>query len=132
MPPPGDAPLLDWTPPDTDRQGETYIHEFDFTRLNTQQLRIYKIMKDGAWRTLREINRATIRYDKPEGEPEASISARLRDLRNMFGLKIDRRRRGEKTKGLNEYRIGKNERIHDHAGKDRVICRDPSRPPEGF
>jgi predicted ArsR family transcriptional regulator len=58
-------------------------------------------MVDGKWRTLREIADAlTI--------PEASASARLRDLRKeRFGnYQVERQRRGEGRKGLFEYRMG--------------------------
>ena len=90
--------LFDWTPPDTDRYGETYVAEFDQDRLSRQQSVVYAVMKDGHWRTLGEIHALT-------GAPEASISARLRDLRNMFSLTVDRRRRGEPSAGLFEYRV---------------------------
>lgn len=54
-------------------------------------------MKDGSWHTLPEIAAGT-------GDPEASISARLRDLRKpRFGsYVVDRRRRSQ---GLFEYRL---------------------------
>ena len=55
-------------------------------------------MKDGCWRTLFEIARLT-------GDPEASISARLRDLRKdrFGGYELQGRRLG--SKGLWEYRL---------------------------
>jgi hypothetical protein len=57
-------------------------------------------MIDGQWRTLAEIS-AVIRC------PEASVSARLRDLRkNKFGgYLVERRRRGAERRGLFEYRV---------------------------
>lgn len=39
------------------------------------------------------------------GAPEASASARLRDLRRA-GLTVERRRRGDPKAGLWEYRVG--------------------------
>jgi hypothetical protein len=69
-------------------------------RLNGQQRRVYLAMRDGAWRTLREIADAT-------GDPDASVSARLRDLRKekFGGFIVERRRRGETPKGTHEYRL---------------------------
>jgi hypothetical protein len=66
--------LLDWTPPASSYGGATYDPARDGPRLNRQASAVYAVMADGAWRTLREIAEAT-KY------PEASISARLRDLK---------------------------------------------------
>lgn len=90
--------LLNWTPTPTERFGATFISAFDFDRLNAQELRVFQAMKCGTWRTLREIAVIT-------GDPEASISARLRDLENIHGLTKLKRRRGPETRGLYEYRI---------------------------
>lgn len=87
--------LLEWTPPPSHRYGETYSSTLDFDRLNRQQRLVFDALKNGGWWTLRELADAT-------GQPEASISARLRDFRNMFGLTVDRRRR---TPSLHEYRL---------------------------
>lgn len=80
------------------RDGDTYEEEFDFDRLNAQAKRVYLVMKDSEWRTLSEISSYT-------GDPEASISARLRDLRKArFGsFVVERRRRNEN--GWYEYRV---------------------------
>lgn len=85
---------------DADHDGDTYERRFDKERLNRQQRLIYEVMRDGRWRTLREIGDIT-------GEPEASISARLRDFRKeKFGrFNVDRRRRGEEARGIFEYRL---------------------------
>ena len=93
-------PQFDFTPPESDRHGETYSPEFDFDRLNKQQARVYRAVSSGCWLTLREISDIT-------GDPEASISARLRDFRKseFGGLTIERRRRGEPKRGLFEYRL---------------------------
>jgi len=76
-----------------DFSGRTYEPAFDRERLNAQQKRVFSLMADGQWRTLDEIRTVT-------KDPEASISARLRDLRNKYGLTVDRRRRGDPKQGL--------------------------------
>lgn len=59
--------------------GRTYDPAKDGQRLGKQLARVLDCMKDGQWRTLREIAHAT-------GDPEASVSARLRDFRKQpFG-----------------------------------------------
>jgi hypothetical protein len=82
------------------QDGDTYDPVIDHGRLNAQSKRVYGLMRDGNWRTLREISTAT-------GDPEASVSARLRDLRKakFGGYEVGRRRRGESS-GLWEYRVG--------------------------
>ena len=80
--------------------GPGYDPEFDRERLTGQLRRIWDLMCDGSWRTLSEIARAT-------GDPEASISAQLRHLRkDRFGAhEINRRRHGDWSSGLWEYRL---------------------------
>lgn len=75
-------PLLDYKPP---FDGETYKHDRDFARLNGQLCRVKELMSDGKWRTLRDIADAV-------GGSEASVSARLRDLRkDKYGaLSVER------------------------------------------
>lgn len=80
-----------------DFDGATYEPEFDRSRLNAQQRRVFDVMLDGRWRALNEISAVT-------SDPEASVSARLRDFRK-FGFTVDRQRRGEATRGLFEYRL---------------------------
>ena len=84
----------------TDFDGATYDPDFDHARLTSQLDRVRTLMQDGQWRTLREI------ADKV-GDPEASVSARLRDLRKeKFGAwRVERRRRGAPERGLHEYRL---------------------------
>lgn len=79
------------------RDGDTFDPEFDLDRLNKQMRRVWDVMRDGRWRTLSEISSVT-------GDPEASISARLRDFRKkkFGGLVLNRRRR---FSGLYEYQI---------------------------
>lgn len=81
-----------------DFSGKTYVPQFDRERLNAQQRRVFDLMLDGKWRTLEEIHKKT-------HDPEASISARLRDLRNKFAFTVDRRRRGDPKNGLFEYQL---------------------------
>lgn len=68
-----------------DFAGETYVRERDGARL-TRQLDIVKAqLLDGLWHTLHELSEKT-------GAPEASISARIRDLKKAAhgGYTIDR------------------------------------------
>ena len=62
-----------------DRDGETFDHKRDVKRLNAQAQRVWNVMADGRWYSLREIAAKC-------GDPEASISARIRDLKKpQFG-----------------------------------------------
>lgn len=69
----------------------------DHERLGRQLVAVRSLMLDGRWRSLAEIAEAT-------GSPEASVSARLRDLRKPRNgaFSVDRRRR---TQAQYEYRI---------------------------
>ena len=80
-----------------DRDGKTYAAPHDLFRLNAQAHRVYEFMFARDWVSLQEISRVT-------GDPEASISARLRDLRKpKFGAFIVNRRR--RTQGTWEYQL---------------------------
>lgn len=81
--------------------GETYNADVDGARLFRQLSRVRTFMRSGEWRTLAEISAAV-------GSPEASVSARLRDLRKekFGGYLVERRRRGLAARGLWEYRLG--------------------------
>lgn len=81
----------------TDFDGETFNREQDGARLSRQLESVFDLMKDGKWRTIREIAART-------KKPETSVSARLRDLRKeKFGSwNVDRRKVGV---GLFEYRV---------------------------
>lgn len=57
-----------------DFDGDTYDHDRDHDRLAVQLGRVRRFMSDGKPHLLRDIARGT-------GDPEASVSARLRDLR---------------------------------------------------
>jgi hypothetical protein len=80
--------------------GATYSAALDGSRLARQLESVRKIMSDSVWRTLSEVEAET-------GHPQASISARLRDLRKPRhgSLTVERRRRGEAAAGLFEYRV---------------------------
>lgn len=80
-----------------DHDGATYDRERDKVRLNAQQRRIFDVMSCGYWYKLHEIAAQT-------NDPEASVSARLRDLRKakFGGHEIERRYVGD---GLWEYRM---------------------------
>jgi len=83
-----------------DFDGATYERAHDKARLTGQCLRVFTAMSDGRWRTLAEIEAVT-------GDPQASISARLRDLRKpKFGeYTVNRRARGPRENGLFEYQL---------------------------
>ncbi len=78
--------------------GAAYVHDRDAPRLTDQLHRILGVIRDRQWHTLGEIEDRT-------GDPQASISAQLRNLRKFrFGSHtIDRRYVGN---GLYEYRLG--------------------------
>lgn len=84
--------------------GPEYKTRTDHTRLSSQHLRIRTLMFDKKWRTLQEISEVT-------GDPVASISAQLRHLRKKrFGSHtVERRSRGNRDKGLFEYRVIKHD-----------------------
>ena len=81
-----------------DHDGETYERALDKVRLNAQTRRVFDVMRDGQWHTLRGVALAT-------GDPEASVSARLRDLRKpkFGGFTVERRRHA--TSGTFQYRL---------------------------
>lgn len=77
--------------------GDTIEPVRDTSRLAAQLGRVTALMRDGRWRTLAEISQTT-------GDPESSVSARLRDLRKVkHGLWTVERRYVER--GLFEYRV---------------------------
>ena len=79
--------------------GETYSQEHDRGRLRVQvnTVRTFMLRNIGDWYTLAELHGEL-------GFPEASISARLRDLRKAaFGSFIVERRR--RRQGTWEYRV---------------------------
>lgn len=84
-------------PPDGPRQGDTYDDTRDRDRLNRQARLVWRVMTDHQWHTLAELSFLT-------DQPEASVSARLRDLRKRrFGSHtVHRRYAGG---GLWEYQL---------------------------
>ena len=72
----------------------------DFARVANQRVLVLAIMAGGAWLTLREVAERV-------GSPEASVSARLRDLRKRQygGHTVDRRRKYGDEHGTHEYRL---------------------------
>ena len=82
---------------DGPRDGTTFDPTRDMARLNKQARDVATVMIDGRWRSLRELSDAT-------GHPEASVSARLRDLRKTrFGAHVvERQNMGG---GLWNYRL---------------------------
>jgi DUF971 family protein len=81
------------------RDGITYCHERDGIRLHKQHKRVLEVMEDGKEHTLAELALRT-------RDPEASVSARLRDLRKArFGSYDIQRRYVER--GLYAYRLVK-------------------------
>jgi hypothetical protein len=80
-----------------DFDGATYRRALDHARLGKQLMRVALLMADGQWRTLHSIAAMT-------NDPEASISARLRDLRKrkFGGHTVERERI---IGGLYRYRI---------------------------
>lgn len=77
--------------------GETFEPELDAERLSRLLDRVRRLMLDGHWRTIGEIQRLV-------GGSEAGVSARLRDFRKprFGGYTVERRRiKG----GLHEYRV---------------------------
>lgn len=80
--------------------GKTYEERHDGERLASQFERVFSLMKDGRWRTLEEIA-ATVHGS------ESGVSARLRDMRKpkFGGHTVERRARGDRERGLFEYRL---------------------------
>lgn len=88
-----DIPLYD---------GPAYDPTLDKKSLIGQTKRVFDAMKDGKFRTLREIEDIT-------GDPQSSISAQLRHLRKeRFGSHTVNRQRRElllSTRGIHEYQL---------------------------
>lgn len=89
------VPLLDWRPPEpADIKGASFDPDRDGKRLNAQCQRVFNLMRDGNWRTLAQISFVT-------QDPEASVSARLRDL-DRLGFTKERK---YVSRGLWSYRL---------------------------
>lgn len=86
--------------------GETFDPHVDGPRLESQQARVESLMADGFWRTLAGISAELRRRHPGTKDTEASISARLRDMRRR-GWTIHRER-VHSMSGLYQYRAVKN------------------------
>lgn len=77
--------------------GSDYDHKRDSERLTNQYQRVFFLMQDGDWRSLRNIADST-------GDPESSVSAQLRHMRKeRFGNHtVEKKHEGE---GLYLYRV---------------------------
>lgn len=64
--------------------------------LPAQTLAVYRALSDGTWLTLAEVSDRS-------GAPQASASARIRDLRHIPGLDVQRRSTG--SPGIYVYRL---------------------------
>lgn len=86
-------PLLD----DVRFNGADYVPERDNARLTGQLLRVWNVVSNGGWHTLKEISQKT-------GDPEASVSAQLRHLRKdrFGGYTVERK---HIQMGLYKYRV---------------------------
>lgn len=81
------------------RDGQTYNHARDGQRLAAQHQRVLAALRNGSWWTLASLSEQT-------GDPEASVSARLRDLRKpRFGSYLIERE--YVRRGLWRYRLVK-------------------------
>lgn len=77
--------------------GTTFEYDRDGKRLGKQFIAVRQFMLDGQWHTLREIADAV-------GAPEASVSARLRDMRKPRFGELDVQREYVDG-GLHVYRL---------------------------
>jgi hypothetical protein len=91
---------FDDLPPESQEfDGETFDKAVDGSRLRRQLNSVRTLMWDEQWRTLSQIALGL-------GYPEASISARLRDLRKpKFGGYVVERKRATDQSGLFLYRL---------------------------
>ena len=98
----GQMDLEDWIKSNPEPfGGVTYVSSLDRERLGEQLCRVIDTMADGKWRSLREIAAIT-------DDPEASISARLRDCRKLWGtnaLESNRRTGIDPKRGVWQYRV---------------------------
>jgi len=82
---------------DCEFEGKTIVPERDAARLRRQYDRVFAVMSDGQPHTLAEISKRT-------GDGEASVSARLRDMRRVkFGSNDIRTT--HVADGLHQYRL---------------------------
>lgn len=79
-------------------KGSDFDEQIDGLRLKTQYDKVFELMKDGAFRTLNDIEISTGIL------AQASISAHLRYMRKA-GHKVEKRRKEGKKGGLFEYKL---------------------------
>ena len=83
-----------------------YDSKLDGERLSLQIGRIFGLMSDGQYRTLREISESLEILHRPAIFLESSVGAQLRNLRRApYNYCVTKRRRGEIARGLYEYRV---------------------------
>ena len=90
-------PTQGWTPRESRFDGATYEPAHDSERLSSQLRRVFELMRDGQWRSLRDIAEAV-------GGSEAGVSARLRDMRKPRNGKHEVQRR-RVAGGVFEYKL---------------------------
>lgn len=80
--------------------GPCFDPKLDGERLKKQSGRVFHVLNFGDWVTLREIEELT-------GDPQSSISAQIRHFRKpCYGSHIiEKRRRGDPSRGIWEYRL---------------------------
>jgi len=84
--------------------GSDFKAKHDYGRLKGQVKRVFDLMSDGQWRSLDTIAQLT-------GDPHASISAQLRNLRKerFGGHTVLKKRSGNKKSGLFVYRLAEDD-----------------------
>jgi hypothetical protein len=90
---------------DAQHDGDTYDPALDKDRLNKQLGRVYVVLAEGGWFTLAQVALYSNHLRSDGGrDSEASVSARIRDLRKdkFGGYRVDNRR---VAGGLWEYRL---------------------------
>ncbi len=104
--------------------GKTYSGKLDRARLSRQLDQVRALMLDSEWRTLAEIADVL-------GFPEASISARLRDLRKrrFGGYRVERHRRTGKG-GTWEYAVSPTDLFSTPPVLCGDLCGDSHKPPQ--
>ena len=95
--------------------GQTYEPQHDAVRLTGQCLDVFRVMEGGAWLTLEDIQIALVGEPHYRRASEASISARIRDFRkgSKGSHTVERRRRGNDSAGIHEYRLTVNRTAMD-------------------
>jgi len=78
--------------------GVTYDPAQDQERLGEQMCRVLEACLDGGWHTLADLSQKT-------GDPESSVSARLRDVRKKWGKDAMESKRLKEGKGTWIYRV---------------------------